>query len=76
MLPDFRLRQREYLLEISRAMSARLDLSALLKLTLKSAVEILSGHGVVYRLMNQTVALQPSAGSIMEIRQVRGLFLL
>ena len=43
MLPDFRLRQREYLLEISRAMSARLDLSSLLELTLKSAAELLAG---------------------------------
>ena len=44
MLPDFRLRQREYLLEISRAMSARLDLSSLLELTLESAVELLAGQ--------------------------------
>lgn len=44
MLPDFRLRQREYLLEISRAMSARLDLSSLLELILQSAVEILAGQ--------------------------------
>ena len=44
MLPDFRLRQREYLLEISRAMSARLDLSSLLELSLKSAVEIIAGQ--------------------------------
>jgi PAS domain S-box-containing protein len=37
MLPDFRLRQREYLLEIGRAMNTRLDLSELLKLSLKQA---------------------------------------
>ena len=35
MLPDFRLRQREYLLRISQAMSAKLDLDVLLKLILE-----------------------------------------
>jgi PAS domain S-box-containing protein len=58
MLPDFRLRQREYLLEISRAMSARLDLSSLLKLTLESAVEILAGQAglIALRLEDKTFA--------------------
>jgi len=37
-------RQRDYLLEISRAMTARLDLPSLLELTLRSAVELLRGH--------------------------------
>jgi PAS domain S-box-containing protein len=41
---DFQLRQRDYLLEISRAMTSRLDLPSLLELTLKSAVELLRGH--------------------------------
>lgn len=50
MLPDFRLRQREYLLEISRAMSARLDLSELLKLTLESATELLAGQAGIITL--------------------------
>jgi PAS domain S-box-containing protein len=44
MFPDYRLRQREYLLQITRAMTARLDLPSLLKLILESAVEILSGQ--------------------------------
>ena len=44
MFPDYRLRQREYLLQISRAMTARLDLPSLLKLILENAVEILSGQ--------------------------------
>ena len=41
---DYRLRQRDYLLQISRAMTARLDLAPLLELTLKSAVELLRGQ--------------------------------
>ncbi len=38
------LRQREYLLAISRAMTARLDLSSLLRLILESAVEMVQGE--------------------------------
>jgi PAS domain S-box-containing protein len=43
-MQDFQLRQRDYLLQISRAMTSRLDLPSLLKLTLKSAVELLRGQ--------------------------------
>jgi PAS domain S-box-containing protein len=43
-MQDYQLRQRDYLLEISRAMTARLDLESLLELTLKSAAEILRGQ--------------------------------
>jgi PAS domain S-box-containing protein len=53
VLPDFRLRQREYLLKISRAMNARLDLSGLLELTLTSAVEILGGQAGLITLRRE-----------------------
>jgi PAS domain S-box-containing protein len=43
-MQDYQLRQRDYLLEISRAMTSRLDLESLLELTLKSAVELLRGQ--------------------------------
>jgi PAS domain S-box-containing protein len=43
-MQDYQLRQRDYLLEISRAMTSRLDLESLLELTLRSAVEILRGQ--------------------------------
>jgi signal transduction histidine kinase len=43
-MQDYRLRQRDYLLEISRALTARLDLASLLELTLKSAAELLNGQ--------------------------------
>ena len=43
-MQDYQLRQRDYLLEISRAMTSRLDLPSLLELTLKSAVELLRGQ--------------------------------
>jgi PAS domain S-box-containing protein len=61
MLPDFRLRQREYLLEISRAMSARLDLSSLLELTLKSAVELLAGQAGLITLRRSDGSFAPQA---------------
>ena len=61
MLPDFRLRQREYLLEISRAMNARLDLSSLLELTLKSAVEILAGQAGLITLRRDDGSFAPRA---------------
>lgn len=45
---DYRLRQREYLLEIARAMTARLDLTALLDMVIRYAVELLGGRvGVI-----------------------------
>ncbi len=44
MLADFRVRQRDYLLEISRAITARLDLAAVLRIVLEAAVEMLAGQ--------------------------------
>ncbi len=61
MLPDFRLRQREYLLEISRAMSARLDLSALLELILQSVVELLAGQAGLITLRQDDGLFTPFA---------------
>jgi PAS domain S-box-containing protein len=43
-MQDYQLRQRDYLLEISRAMTSRLELPSLLELVLKSAVELLRGQ--------------------------------
>ncbi len=44
MLPDHRVRQREYLLEISRALTEELDLNMLLSRILHIAIEMLGGH--------------------------------
>lgn len=46
LLPDFRVRQRDLLLEISRAMTAQLDLSEVLKLVLRASVIMLTGRVV------------------------------
>ena len=53
MLTDYRLRQREYLLEISRAMTARLDLPSVLQLIIQSAVEMLSGRAGLIALRQE-----------------------
>ncbi|MCC7207951.1 MAG: PAS domain S-box protein [Anaerolineae bacterium] len=44
MLPDYRVRQRDYLLEISRAMTSELDLDEVLRLILSAAVAMLGGE--------------------------------
>jgi len=44
LLPDFRVRQRDYLLEISRAITQELDLDKLLDRILTISVEMLAGQ--------------------------------
>jgi PAS domain S-box-containing protein len=44
MLPDFRVRQRDYLLEISRAITEELDLSRVLNRILRASAELLAGQ--------------------------------
>jgi PAS domain S-box-containing protein len=44
-MQDYQLRQREHLLQISRAMTSKLDLPSVLRLILENAVEMLRGHG-------------------------------
>lgn len=61
MFPDYRLRQREYLLQISRALTARLDLPSLLKLILENAVEILSGQAGLIVLRRDDLTFYPRA---------------
>ncbi|HEY4717597.1 MAG TPA: hypothetical protein VIH14_01165, partial [Anaerolineales bacterium] len=44
MLPDFRVRQRDYLLEITRAITQELDLDAVLARILRHAADLLAGQ--------------------------------
>lgn len=53
MLPDFRVRQRDYLLEISRALTQELDLEKLLARILKIAIEMLAGQAGIIALKEQ-----------------------
>lgn len=49
MLPDFRVRQRDYLLEITRALTQELDLDKLLARILRISAEMLAGQaGLVF----------------------------
>jgi PAS domain S-box-containing protein len=44
LLPDYRVRQRDYLLNISRAITAQLDLTEVLRMVLQAATSMLSGE--------------------------------
>ncbi|MBC8098207.1 MAG: PAS domain S-box protein [Armatimonadetes bacterium] len=44
MLPDFRVRQRDFLLEISRAITAQLDLGEVLRRVLNASVAMMAGQ--------------------------------
>ena len=53
MLPDFRVRQRDYLLEISRALTQELELEKLLARILRIASEMLAGQAGLIALKDQ-----------------------
>jgi PAS domain S-box-containing protein len=53
MLPDFRVRQRDYLLEISRALTQELDLDKLLARILRISIEMLAGQAGLIALKEQ-----------------------
>lgn len=50
MLPDFRVRQRDYLLEIARAITQELDLDKLLTRILRISIEMLAGQAGIIAL--------------------------
>ena len=52
MLPDYRVRQRDYLLEISRALTQELDLDTLLERILAISADMLAGQAGLIALLN------------------------
>jgi len=58
---SYRLRQREYLLQISRAMTARLDLFSLLELIVTSSAEMVGGEVGLIALAEQEGGLRVRA---------------
>ena len=64
-MQDYQLLMRDYLLEISRAMTARLDLPSVLRLIIKSAVEMLRGQAGLIALRRD--------GRELEVRASYGL---
>lgn len=55
MLPDFRVRQRDYLLEISRSITLELDLSKVLARILNISIEMLAGQAGLIALRESQV---------------------
>ncbi len=55
MLPDFRIRQRDYLLEITRAITQELDLQKVLKRILRISIEMLAGQAGLIALKENDV---------------------
>ncbi len=53
MLPDFRVRQRDYLLEIARALTQELDQQKLLARILRISIEMLAGQAGLIALREQ-----------------------
>jgi signal transduction histidine kinase len=53
MLPDFRVRQRDYLLEIARAISEELNLETLLQRILHISAEMLAGQAALIALREE-----------------------
>jgi GAF domain-containing protein len=53
MLPDFRVRQRDYLLEITRAITQELDLDNLLARILNISAEMLAGQAGLIALREE-----------------------
>ncbi len=53
MLPDFRVRQRDYLLDISRALTEALDLATVLERILQAAADLLAGQAGLIALREE-----------------------
>jgi K+-sensing histidine kinase KdpD len=53
MLPDFRVRQRDYFLEIAQALTQDLDLDSLLGRILDHSIEMLAGHAGLIALRSE-----------------------
>ena len=51
MLPDYRVRQRDFLLDILRAITSRLDIAEVLKLVTQAAVDVMSGSAGLITLI-------------------------
>jgi PAS domain S-box-containing protein len=54
MLPDFRVRQRDYLLETTRALSEELDLNEVLARIVRFSAELLAGRASLIALRDET----------------------
>jgi len=70
-MQDYLLRQRDYLLKISRAMTARLDLPSLLQLIIGQAVEMLQGQAGLIALLGRDGEFHVRASSGLPVQAHR-----
>src|SRR4051812_26787603 len=61
LLPDYRVRQRDYLLEISRALTSQLNLDEVLRLILEASVSMLAGQVGLIALRDTDGNFRPRA---------------
>lgn len=54
LLPDFRIQQRDYFLELARALTQELDVDTLLERTLHISIEMLAGHAGLIALRSES----------------------
>jgi PAS domain S-box-containing protein len=73
LLATYQLRQREYLLRISRAMTSRLDLPSLLRLILNSAAELVGCRAGLIVLAGEDSETEKIGKSTLDIRAVYGI---
>lgn len=73
LLAAHQLRQLEFLLRISRAMTSRLELPSLLELILRSAAEMVGAPAGMILLQSEHTLLEPAL-SVMPRLQVRALY--
>lgn len=63
LLPDYRVRQRDHLLDISRALTSRLDLPEVLRMILQAATSMLAGDvGIIALRHNDTFRVRAAIG--------------
>ena len=70
MLPDFRVRQRDYLLEITRAITQELDLDKLLDRILKVSIELLAGQAGLIAMRSDTGEWRVNASHALDRKSV------
>ncbi len=70
MLPDYRVRQRDFLLEISRAITAQLELSEVLKRILNASAQMLAGQVGFIALRAPDANFYVRAGSSLSAEKV------
>src|SRR3989304_1251255 len=73
MLPDYRVRKRDELLEINRLITEELDLSVVLARILRVATQLLSSHAGLVALHEDSSSREPGTGDGWRIAASHGI---